>query len=237
MKLPDRTVAITGATGPVGRAAARRLAGTGVNVALIGRNEPGLAEVAAEAHLGPDEWVAGVGDLRSPDGVREALDPVLRRFGRVDVLLHLVGGWVGGTPVAELDPDEVRSMLDQHLWSTLHTVQAVVPGMVERGWGRIAAVTSPLAAEPGPRGASYAIGKAAEEALLRSVAREVAGTGVTANLVVIRTVDTAHERESAPSARNRGWTTPEEAAETLAFLASDASAAINGARIPLYGRG
>src|SRR5581483_1489887 len=98
------------------------------------------------------------------------------------------------------------------------TVQAVVPGMVERGWGRIAAVTSPLAAEPGPRGASYAIGKAAEEALLRSVAREVAGTGVTANLVVIRTVDTAHERESAPSARNRGWTTPEEAAETLAFL-------------------
>ena len=75
-------------------------------------------------------------------------------------------------------------MLDQHLWTTFHLVQAVVPGMVERGFGRLLTVSSPFAANPGPKGAGYAIAKAAEELLLRSLAREVAGSGVTANVVV-----------------------------------------------------
>jgi NAD(P)-dependent dehydrogenase (short-subunit alcohol dehydrogenase family) len=136
----------------------------------------------------------------------------------------------------DLDPADVAGMLDQHLWTTLHVVQAAVPGMVSRGFGRVLAVTSPFAATPGPRGASYAIAKSAEEVLLRSLAREVAGDGVTANLVVVRTIDARHERETAPTARNAAWVTPEEIAGTLAFLASPAAAAINGARIPLDGR-
>jgi NAD(P)-dependent dehydrogenase (short-subunit alcohol dehydrogenase family) len=78
--------------------------------------------------------------------------------------------------------------------------------------------------------------KAAEEVLLRSLARETAGSGVTANLLVVRTVDAMHEREAAPSARNATWTTPEEVADVLAFLASPAAAAINGQRIGLDGR-
>jgi len=127
-------------------------------------------------------------------------------------------------------------MLDQHLWTTLNVLQAVVPGMVERGSGRVIAVSSPLAAEPGPKGASYAVAKAAEEVLVRSLAREVSGSGVTANVVLIRTLDPKHERETAPTPKNASWATPEEVAETLVFLASPAAAAVNGARIPLYGR-
>ena len=128
-------------------------------------------------------------------------------------------------------------MLDQHLWTTLHIVQAVVPGMIERGFGRVLAVSSPFAAEPGPRGASYALAKATKEVLIRSLAREVAGSAVTANLVIVRTIDAKGERESAPSAKNASWTTPEEIANTLLFLASPAAAAITGARIPLHSRG
>jgi 3-oxoacyl-[acyl-carrier protein] reductase len=79
--------------------------------------------------------------------------------------------------------------------------------------------------------------KAAEETLVRSLAREVSGSGVTANLVLIRKLDAEHERETAPTATNASWTTPEEVAETIVFLASPAAAAVNGARIPLYGRG
>jgi 3-oxoacyl-[acyl-carrier protein] reductase len=78
--------------------------------------------------------------------------------------------------------------------------------------------------------------KAAEETLVRSLAREVSGSGVTANLVVISKLDAAHERETAPSTKNASWATPEEVAETIVFLASPAAAAVNGARIPLYGR-
>lgn len=109
--------------------------------------------------------------------------------------------------------------------------------MVERGSGRVLAVSSPLAADPGPRGASYALAKATEEVLVRSLAREVAGSGVTANLVLVRTIDAKRERESAPSARNVSWTTPEEITAALLFLASPAAAAITGARIPLHSRG
>jgi NAD(P)-dependent dehydrogenase (short-subunit alcohol dehydrogenase family) len=229
-------VLITGATGPVGRAAAARFAADGARLALVGRDPGRLDVVVRELGLPEDRVLPVAGDLRDGEAARAVVATVEARFGRIDVLLHLVGGWTGGTAVADLDPDEVRQMLDQHLWTTLHVVQTVAPGMVARGFGRVLAVSSPLASSPGPRGAGYAMAKAAEEVLLRSLARETAGTGVTANLLVVRAIDAKHERETAPSARNAGWTTPEEAAEALAFLASPAAAAITGVRLPLDGR-
>ena len=128
-------------------------------------------------------------------------------------------------------------MLDQHLWTTLNTLQAVLPGMASRGFGRVMAVSSPFATTPGPRGASYAMAKAAEEVLLRSVARETASDGVTANILVIRTLDDERSRAAQPNAKTAGWTTPEELADAIAWLASPAAAAVNGQRIPLDGRG
>ena len=116
---------------------------------------------------------AAVGDVRQRDGARAAVESVTTAFERVDVLIHLVGGYAAGTPIAELDPADVAGMLDQHLWTTLHLAQAVIPGMVERGWGRVLAVSPPVASEPPAKMAPYAIGKAAQEVLLRTLAREV----------------------------------------------------------------
>jgi NAD(P)-dependent dehydrogenase (short-subunit alcohol dehydrogenase family) len=236
MSTEPPVVLITGATGPAGRAAAARLVRDGARLALMGRDRGRLEAVGTELGLKPGDWLPVVGRLVEPDGARAAAAAVEARFGRIDVLVHLVGGWVGGTPVVGLDHDEVRLMLEQHLWTTLNVSQAVVPGMIARGFGRVLAVSSPFAANPGAKGASYAIGKAAEEVIVRSLAHEIAGTGVTANLVVVRTIDTAHERETAPTPRNASWTTPEELAEVLAFLASPAAAAVNGARLSLDGR-
>ena len=98
-------------------------------------------------------------------------------------------------------------------------------------------VSSPFAATPGPRGASYAIAKAAEEVLLRTLAREAATDGVTANILVLRTLDDERSRAARPNAKTAGWTTPDEFADAIAWLASPAAAAVNGARIPLDGRG
>jgi len=127
-------------------------------------------------------------------------------------------------------------MLDQHLWTTLNLVQGVVPGMVARGFGRVLAMSAPFAEKPAAKGASYAIAKSAEELLLRTLAREVGGAGVTANVLVVRKIDVDGEREKDPSPKNVGWTTPPEIADALAFLASPAAAAVNGQRIPLDGR-
>lgn len=233
----DRVVLVTGATGGLGRVVAATFATDGASLGLVGTDRDRLTAMAADLGLAADRWVPAVADLADPEAARAAVDVIAERFGRVDVVLHLVGGWAGGTPVVDLDLDEVRGMLEQHLWTTLHVVQASVPGMVERGWGRIVAVSTPFAANPAAKGASYAIAKAAEETLLRALAREVAADGVTANLVVVKKIDTEHERESAPSSKSTSWTTPEEVAAVMRFLCTDEAAAINGARIPLDGRG
>ena len=232
----DPVVLITGATGGLGRITAAVFAAHGARLGLVGRDPDRLAAVAVEVGIADDRWAAGVGDLTDPASAREAVGAVTARFGRIDCWLHLVGGWAGGTAVVDLDPDEMRDMLDQHLWTTLNVAQAVVPGMTERGWGRVVAVSTPFAMTPGPRGASYAVAKASKDTLIRALARELGGTGVTANLVVVKQIDTAHEREAAPTSKNASATTPEEIAATLRFLCSNEAAAINGARIPLDGR-
>jgi NAD(P)-dependent dehydrogenase (short-subunit alcohol dehydrogenase family) len=232
----DRVVVITGATGVLGRTAARAFADAGARIGLIGTDRGRLAEVAAEVDVADDRWIGATADLREADAVAAAMAAVEERFGRIDVVLHLVGGFVPGAPITELDPANLEFMLGQHLWSTLHVVRAVVPGMVERGWGRILAVTSFTTVSTPARAAIYAATKAAQETLLRVLAKEVGGAGVTVNVVAVRQIDTEHAREREPSPKNAAWTTPEEIVATFRYLASDDAASINGARIPLDGR-
>jgi NAD(P)-dependent dehydrogenase (short-subunit alcohol dehydrogenase family) len=202
----------------------------------VGTDVGRIAEVAAGASIPDDRWVPAIGDLRHADAASSVVGAVTARFGRVDIVLHLVGGFVPAAPITELDPDELRFMLDQHLWSTLHVARAVVPGMVERGWGRILAVTSFTTVSTPARAAIYSTTKAAQETLLRVLAKEVAATGVTVNTVAVRAIDAEHVRELEPSPKNANWTTPEEVVATFRYLCSDDAAAINGARIPLDGR-
>lgn len=234
MPSTDRVVLITGATGGLGRETARVFAADGARLGLVGTDRDRLRSAADDLGLADDRWVPAVGDLRQRDGARTAVETVATAFGRVDVLIHLVGGYTAGTSIAELDPADVTEMLDQHLWTTLHLAQAVIPGMVERRWGRVLAVSPPVATEPPARMAPYAIGKAAQEVLLRTLAREVAGAGVTVNLVIVKAIDEQGVRATDP--KRGSWTGPDEIAATFRFLASDDAAAVNGARIPLYNR-
>lgn len=229
-----RVVAIAGATGSAGRAAAAAFAGAGARLGLIGTDAGRLADLASDLGLADDAWAPGEGDLRTSAGADAAVGAITERVGPVDVLIHVVGGWSGGTPTVAVEADDFEVMLGQHLYSTLHMVQATVPGMVERGWGRVMAISTPLASDPGPRGGGYVAAKAAQEALLRTLARDLTGTGVTANLILVRTIDAEHQREEEPTSKNASWTTPEEIAKVMLFLASDEAHTINGARIPLY---
>lgn len=233
---PDRVALITGATGAVGRAAATAFAADGWRLGLVGTDEARLSDVATSSGVRDDAWVAVTGDLRDPQTAARAVATVTERFGRLDALLHLVGGFVPGAPVLELDPANLDFMLDQHLRSTLHLARAVVPGMVERGFGRILAVTSFTTVSLPAKASIYATTKIAQETLLRILAKEVAASGVTVNLVAVRQIDAAHEREREPTPKNAAWTTPEEIVDVFRFLCSDAAGSVNGARIPLDGR-
>ena len=127
-------------------------------------------------------------------------------------------------------------MLQQHLWTSLRLFKAVVPQHAVAVWGRIVAVSSPTASghgresHPMPSAQGGAGGAGADAG-----ARNSKGSGVTANLVVVSTIDVKGERESKPAPSNANWTTPDEITATLLYLCADESATINGARIPLYG--
>lgn len=206
-----------------------------MRVALIGSRVRPLQALGAELRLADDRWMADAADLRKAALAKKAVASVVERFGRVDILVHLVGGYHGGESVVDTRDAEVAAMLSQHLWTTLNMARAVVPHMTAAGWGRIVAVSSPLASAPTRNMAPYAIGKAAEEALLGTLAREMVGTGTTVNMVLVRTIDVDHERDGAPSSKNASWTTPEEISATIRHLVSADAAPINGAKIPLYG--
>jgi NAD(P)-dependent dehydrogenase (short-subunit alcohol dehydrogenase family) len=233
----ERVVLITGATGALGRVAAASFAGAGAKVGLVGTDRARLVTLAGDLQLPAARWVAAEADLRQADDATRAVGEVSGHFGHVDIVLHLVGGWVGGTKVADLDPDDLQGMLDQHLWTTLNIAKAVVPGMVDRGWGRLMAVSSTVALDGASGMAAYAVAKAAEESLVRTLAREVAGSGVTANVLAVRKIDVDHERDTAPDPKNASWTTPEELVAAMRYLCSNEAGVVNGARIPHTGRG
>jgi NAD(P)-dependent dehydrogenase (short-subunit alcohol dehydrogenase family) len=232
--LSGRVALVTGAAGPAGRAIAAAVAAAGARVALVGSTLERVEAVAHELGLDRDGWLAVGADLRDAAQARDAVDAVVERFGRVDVLAHLVGGWMGGVPASETPDDAFRSMLDQHLWTTVNVARIVVPVMVEAGFGRIVAVSSPVVAETPARTAAYTVGKAAEEALLGALARETAATGVTVNVLRVRTVDAEGLRDREPGPKTASWTTPDEIAAAVLYLCSPAAGAVTGARIPLH---
>ena len=222
---------ITGVTGSLGPTAARRFAERGANLVLVGSSAEKLEALGQSLGLPKERWLAVAAVLSQPEGARKVMDAALAKFGRVDILLHLVGGHIGGKPVPQVTEDEISTMLRQHLWTTFHLAQLLVPHMSANGWGRLIVITSPSAGAPPANGLPYAVGKTAEETLMLTLAEELKGTGVTANIIRVRMIDTPEENEQ----RSRSGTTPDEMSEALLYLCSDEAGMVNGARIPLYG--
>ena len=237
MGLKDKVVVITGATGGLGRIVTRTMAAEGAALALLSTNKERLESLGTELNVSKDRILLHAVDLSDPDAVAAAAWSVVDRFGRVEILLHLVGGWTGGKSVADTDAADTENMLKQHLWTTLYLARGFGPYLEENGWGRIIVVSSPIASRPTAKMSPYAIGKAAQEALMLTLARELAPAGVTSNILQVKTIDVEHEKLNAPSKKNSSWTTPEDIASAMVYLCSDDSGGINGARIPLYGGG
>jgi NAD(P)-dependent dehydrogenase (short-subunit alcohol dehydrogenase family) len=230
-----RVAIITGATGNLGSVVARSLGEQGLRLALFGTNAERLEDLSVGLKLPEDRVLTGAFDFTAPKAAQAAANAVQEKFGRVDILVHLVGGWTGGKPVTEVPASDVSDMVNQHLWTTFYLAQAFVPSLVANGWGRIIVVSSPLASNPPAKMGPYVVGKAAQEALIMTIAREVAGTGVTANVLQVRAIDAKHERDEQPTTKNANWTTPEEINASILYLCSNEAHVINGARIPLYG--
>lgn len=235
MTLENRVAVITGATGGLGSVLTRDLADRGVNLALLDRDAERLTALTSGLSLPESRFLAQTVDLLNPAETRTAAEAAIARFGHVDILLHLVGGWTGGKTLLEVPADDLVFMLNQHVWTSFNVVQAFVPYLIANGWGRIVMITSPYAARPSAKGGPYAVGKAGQEALMLTLAQELKGTGVTANLLQAKTIDIKREKVNAPAPQNAGWTTPEELSAAIQYLLSEEAGTVSGAKIPLFG--
>ncbi len=218
-------VIISGATGATGAAAAQAFATQGASLALLSSNSSKLEALGSMLALPTERLLAYQADLRQAEAVQAAGQAVVEKFGRADVLIQLVGGWTGGQTLVETASQDLAQMVNQHLWTTFHLIQAFVPSMVANSWGRVMLVSSPVALQTPPKMGAYAIGKAAQESLLLTLAQETQGTGVTANILQVRTIDVNESGKGS---------TPAEIVAAMQYLISDEAGRVSGARIPIY---
>jgi NAD(P)-dependent dehydrogenase (short-subunit alcohol dehydrogenase family) len=235
MPLQNRVVVITGATGALGHVVARQFADQGANLALFSRSGEKLKTMMAKLELPTERAIISAVDIGDQQSLQSAISKVVDRFGRLDILIHLVGGWTGGSTVIDTDFDTVAEMLDQHFWTTYQLSRFALPQLLANRWGRLIVISTPFAGRPAAKLGAYSIAKAAQEALLLTLSEELKGSGVTANIIRVKTIDVAREKVTAPSAENAFWSTPEEISSAVLYLCTDQAAAINGARLPLYG--
>lgn len=223
--MENRVVVITGSTGGLGRIAAQAFAEQGASLALVSTDQDKLDALARDLNLPAGRILTYAANLLDPDAVRDAAEAVSAKFGRVDALIHLVGGWTGGKTIAESAADEFKFMLDQHAWTTIHLLQAFSPKLAANGWGRVIAVTSPFATNPSAKMGPYAVGKAAQETLLMTLADEFKGTNITANVIQVKSIDV--------KGTGKG-TSPQEIIAAMLYLYSEEAGKVNGTRLPLY---
>lgn len=231
-RLATRVVAIAGAGGNLGPAVVRRLAASGASLALAGRDEAPLDELARAVGIEAD--TASV-DLLDPDAVRGWAAAIVERHGRVDGLVHLVGGWRGGTPIEEAPLEDWDFLHGLLIRTVQHATQAFAPLLIESGQGRFMIVSSSQAQAPTNTNAAYAAAKAAAETWTLALAHRFRGTGATANVIVVGSILTAEMREESPDKDFSTFTPAEEIAEAVAYLCSDAAGSMNGQRLTLRG--
>jgi NAD(P)-dependent dehydrogenase (short-subunit alcohol dehydrogenase family) len=228
--MPEKTALITGANGGLGMHVTKALLEAGFAVV-------GLAPRIQQSDFDHPNFTALPASLDSLAAAKKAADTVIGRFGRIDVLAHLVGGFAGGQTVADTDDTTFQRMLDMNLNSAFHILRAVLPHMRKAGTGRIIAIGSRAAEAPGLTVGAYSASKAALVWLIRTVALENKDAGMTANVILPGTMDTPANRKAMPSADTSEWVQPASIASLIVWLAGDAAKDVTGAAIPLYGKG
>lgn len=220
-----KTIVISGATGVLGNSVAKTFAERGHNIALLAKDQNKLDSLTRDLNLPTERLYTQAIDLLNGQAVHDSAEAVLSKFGSIHALIHLVGGWTGGKTIPEASVDDFESMLNQHAWTTFHLLQAFVPYIAASQWGRIIVVSKPETVKPSAKTALYTAAKAAQESLVLTLAEEYKDSGLTANVIHVKSIDTKG---------NGKGTTPTEIVSAMTYLFSDEAGKVNGARIPLY---
>jgi NAD(P)-dependent dehydrogenase (short-subunit alcohol dehydrogenase family) len=228
-------VVVTGAFGVLGRAVGSAFAARGAQLALLDVAPQPAAVTGTQP--GPAPLLFGSVDLSEMESTRRAMAAIAMRFGRIDVLVNIAGGFQW-EKLEDGDPETWDQMYAMNLRTAVVCCKAALPAMLERGSGRIINIGAGAAAGRAAAGmGAYAASKAGVQRLTESLSEEVKDRGITVNAILPGTIDTPRNRDDMPDADFSRWVAPGEIAEVILFLASDAGRAVTGASIPVFGRG
>ena len=225
MLMQNKVVFITGASGGLGATVTQRFLATGA--AVIGSSR----RIAAAEFPQPNFSPLPV-DFTQPDAIRGAVASIIAKFGKLDVLIHVLGGFAAGS-IAETSDATWQQMQNLNLNAAFYVLRETIPHLRKSGAGRIVAVGSLAASEPHPGLGAYVASKAALVALVRTVALENRDAGLTANVALPGTMDTPSNRKAMPNADFSRWAQPADVAEVILWLAGEQAGQITGATIPV----
>ncbi len=218
--LDGRIALITGASGALGSAAVRVFSEAGATICSCDMRGDVKIRV----------------DVTDPVQATEAIERAVNDYGRIDILLNVVGTWAPQPPVGEIDDATVGKLMAVNFTSVLNMSRAALPHMTANSWGRIVNVGAKQALKNTAGNSAYGAAKAAVIALTESIADESRANGVTCNAGVPSIMDTPANRDGMSDADFSQWVKPEHVAEVMAFLCTEAGGNINGAAIPVWNR-
>ena len=224
----NQVVPITGAKGGLGTSVTQAFLAAGAMVA-------GSSKSIRDSDFSNPRFAAIPADLTVAESAPQLVDAPIRRFRKIDALVHVMGGFAGGKPIPETNDETWDLMMNLNLRAAFNVLRAVIPQMRQAGRGRIVAISSRQAVEPGANLSAYNTSKAALVALIRTAALENKDACITANTILPGVMNTEANRKAGPGGDPSKWVQPEHVASMAAFLISDAGAEITGAAIPVYG--
>ena len=231
MDAGTRTVMITGAAGNLGRAVARSFLAEGANVVLVDLRRASLEEAFGAEES--EQRLFAPADLLEQAEANRAAKAAIERFGRIDALFNLAGGFRMGEAVHETADKDWNFLFDVNGRTLLHAVRAVVPHMIEMGGGKVVNVGAFSAQRGVARMGAYGAAKDTVIRLTEAMAAELREKNINVNCVLPTIIDTPENRAAMPEADHSRWVKPEDLAHVIAFLASDGARAIHGAAVPV----
>ncbi|MGC2197823.1 MAG: SDR family NAD(P)-dependent oxidoreductase [Terriglobales bacterium] len=223
-----KVVLVTGANGGLGTYVTQAFLDAGATVI-------GTSRKIQQSDFSSPSFTALPAEISTRQGANVLVQQVVARFGKLDILAHTVGGFAGGQSIPETDDATFQRMFDLNLNSVFHILRAAIPALRQTGDGRIIAIGSRAALEPGAGVGAYSASKAAMVSLIRTAALENKDAGLRANVILPGTMDTPANRKAMPGADVSKWVRPAAVANLITWLAGDAGKDVNGTTIPVYG--
>lgn len=235
MDFENRVAVVTGGTGALGAAITLHLLAAGARVAVTYRSAPEWSALERQAADHRASLFGAKADLTRPSDVESFVAETRGRWGRVDFLLAIAGGFAAGKSY-ETDDETWNRMLDLNLKSLVNVLRATVPGMIQQNFGRIVTVSSGSILRGGGAGiAAYAVSKGAVRQLTEILADELKDHDIRVHCLLPGTMDTEANRRSMPKADFSKWVKTEDVARVVHFLLSDDSRALRSVVVPVLG--